>query len=151
MVIVTSDDVAFDNSVNTEHHKSQTPQVSSKEERENYVPKCIQQIQVKVLLFFFAIWVLLGLFSTGFFFINRNAGLKRKVWPWFVIGTGVLFLGFSGFSGGYQILYFAGPAVALITIMNLHLVKFCDSCGKTIYTAFLLSPKFCSQCGAKLK
>ena len=100
---------------------------------------------------FFVIWVLLGLFSAGFFLVNRNAGLKRKIWPWFVVGAGVLFLGFVGFSGGYQILYFAGPAVALITIMNLRLVKFCDSCGKTIYKAFLSPPKFCSQCGAQLQ
>jgi hypothetical protein len=100
---------------------------------------------------FFAVWVLLGLFSAGFFFINRNADLKRRVWPWFVIGVGVLFLGFVGFSGGYQILYFAGPAVALITIMNLRRVKFCDSCGKTIFQAFLSAPKFCSYCGAQLK
>jgi hypothetical protein len=100
---------------------------------------------------FIIIWILLSLFSSGFFFFNRNAALKRKLWPWFVTGVGVLFLGFVGFFGGYRVLYFAGPAVALITLLNLRTVRFCDSCGRTIYKTFLSPPKFCSQCGAELR
>ena len=47
----------------------------------------------QVIPVFFAIWVALGLFSAGFFFLNKNAQLKRKVWPPFVVTTGVLFVG----------------------------------------------------------
>lgn len=39
---------------------------------------------------FFGAWIVLGLFSIGFFFLNKNAQLKRKVWPPFVIATGIL-------------------------------------------------------------
>lgn len=101
---------------------------------------------------FFGTWVVLGIISFAIFFIGKNAQLKRKLWPPFVIGTGVLFIGFicaMGFGG--QALYIMVPAVVLITFLNLRSTKFCDSCGKTIINQnFLVRPEFCSKCGAKL-
>jgi hypothetical protein len=101
---------------------------------------------------FFGVWVVLGLFSAGFFFLNKNAALKRKVWPPFVIATGVLFVGFTMVMGfPSSMLFVVVPAVALITFLNLRAVQFCNSCGATIMSQNPLSkPSFCSKCGAAL-
>jgi len=107
----------------------------------------------QVFPIFFGVWVVLGLFSAGFFFLSKNASLKRKVWAPFSIFTGLLFVGFiwaMGFPA--QVLYVAVPAVALITFLNLRAVRFCGSCGATLMSQNPLSrPAFCSKCGAKLE
>ena len=101
---------------------------------------------------FFGVWVVLGLFSGAFFFLGKNASLKRKVWPPFTIATAVLFVAFvwaMGFPS--QVFLIMIPAVALITFLNLRSVKFCDACGKTIMSQNPFSPpQFCSKCGGKL-
>ncbi len=102
---------------------------------------------------FFVVWVGLGLFSACFFFLNKNAPLKRKVWPRFMILTGVLFVGFVwSMSGSAQMLFILVPAVTLITLLNLRALHFCDACGATLINQNPLSrPAFCSKCGANLK
>jgi hypothetical protein len=102
---------------------------------------------------FAGVWVVLGLLSAGFFFLNKNARLKRKAWPPFVIVTGVLFAGFVWAMGfPTQVMLFVAPALVLITLLNLRAVQFCDSCGTTLMSQNPLSkPKFCSKCGASLQ
>ena len=101
---------------------------------------------------FIGVWVVLGLASAAFFFLNKDASLKRKVWPPATIGVGVLFLGFVWLMGfPAEVMYIAVPAVALITFLNLRAVQFCDSCGKTLMSQNPFSKaEFCSKCGAKL-
>lgn len=100
---------------------------------------------------FFGVWVVLGLFSVAFF-LNKNAPLKRKVWPPFIIATGLLFIGFTLAMGiPRHMLGIIVPAVALITILNLRAVQFCNSCGATIMSQNpFVKAAFCSKCGAKL-
>ena len=102
---------------------------------------------------FAGVWVVLGLFSAGFLFLSKNAQLKRKLWPPFLILTGVLFVGFIWAMGAipWQGMLVAVPLVALITYLNLRAVQFCDSCGSTVMSQnpFPL-PAFCSKCGSKL-
>lgn len=107
----------------------------------------------QVFPIFFGVWVVLGLFSTAFFFLGKNASLKRKVWPPFTIATAVLFVGFVWAIGfPPQVFFIIIPVVALITFLNLRSVQFCDACGKTIMHQNLFStPQFCSKCGAKLR
>jgi len=72
---------------------------------------------------FFSVWILLGLFSAGFFFLNKNAAFKRKVWPPFVVLTGVLFVAFAlALRIPGQALVVMVPAVVLITFFNLRTV-----------------------------
>ena len=101
---------------------------------------------------FFGVWVVLGLISVAFFFLGRNASLKRKVWPPLTIATAILFVGFvwaMGFPSHVFLILI--PAVAIITFLNLRSVKFCDACGRTIMNQIPFSPpRFCSKCGAKL-
>lgn len=105
-----------------------------------------------VFAIFFAIWVVLGIGSFVFFQFNKNAALKRRLWPRFVIGTSVLFIAFGwliGFKG--QQIFFVVPVLMLITVLNLRAMKFCDSCGKTIYVRPPFSTAdFCPKCGVKL-
>ena len=105
-----------------------------------------------IFLIFFATWVVLGVLSFAFFTFNRNAALKRKVWTPFVVATALIFVGFIWLVGApSQVLYVAGPAVALITMLNIRTTRFCDSCGRTIFAQNPFSrPEFCHKCGAKL-
>ncbi|MEO8390984.1 MAG: hypothetical protein ABI893_04590 [Polaromonas sp.] len=102
---------------------------------------------------FVAVWVVLGLGSSAFFFLNKDAALKRRVWPGFTVVTGVVFLFFVWLMGaGAEVLLVGVPAVVLITALNLRAVRFCDSCGKTLMNQNPFSPpRFCSKCGAELK
>lgn len=102
---------------------------------------------------FIGVWVVLGLFSAVFFFLGKNAQLKRKVWPPFTIATAVLFVGFAWAMGfPSEVFFVMVPAVALITFLNLRSTKFCDACGKTIMSQNpFSSPEFCSKCGSKLQ
>jgi hypothetical protein len=107
----------------------------------------------QVFPIFFGIWIVLGLFSAAFFFLGKNAKLKRKVWPPFTIATAILFVGFAWAMGfPSQVFLFMIPFVGLITFLNLRSVKFCDACGKTIMNQNPISPpQFCSKCGARLE
>lgn len=107
----------------------------------------------RVFPIFLAVWVVLGLSSAAFFFLNNNAGLKRRAWAPFCIAVGLLFLIFTALMGFPQhVFLIAIPAVALITILNIRHVKFCSACGKTVYSQNPFSPpKFCSKCGATLQ
>ena len=102
---------------------------------------------------FIVVWIVLGLFSAGFFLLNKNAQLKRKVLPPFVVGTGILFAGFMLATGApWEVMLIFGPAIALITFLNLRSITFCNSCGATLMNQNPFSkPAFCSKCGASLK
>ena len=101
---------------------------------------------------FMAVWIALGIGSACFFLGSRNARLKREVFPWFVIFVGVLFASFVVIAvGDLTVLAFVGPAVALISFLNIRGTRFCDACGATLFNhAWFNRMNFCSKCGAKL-
>jgi predicted RNA-binding Zn-ribbon protein involved in translation (DUF1610 family) len=103
-----------------------------------------------LLFFVFAAWLVLWLGSIAFFHFNKNAALKRKLWPIMVVGHGVLFLmyvWFMGFTG--KGIYFVVSAVAFISLLSLS-TKFCDSCGNNIQGLFS-GVEYCPRCGSKLR
>jgi hypothetical protein len=103
---------------------------------------------------FMVFWTLLGLTSFLFFQFNRNAALKRRIWPPFIIIIGVIFASFVWYTSGGrpEVLVFMLPAVALISLLNIRLTRFCQSCGRTIRAQPFSSPgSFCKYCGAKLE
>lgn len=96
-------------------------------------------------------WITLGVISFLFFNFSRNARLKRKLWPAFNAVTGTLFVAYVGVKGGRSALSVMGPFMLLITIGNIKLTKFCDSCGAISIRRSLLSPnRYCSKCGEEL-
>jgi uncharacterized membrane protein YfcA len=103
---------------------------------------------------FMVVWVILGITSFLFFHFNRNAALKRTIWPAFIVAIGIIFGGFLFYFVGRQqaqILYVAVPAIILISFLNMRTVRFCDSCGKTLYRQPIFSrTQFCPYCGAQL-
>lgn len=102
---------------------------------------------------FFGIWIILGIISFVIFVASKNAQLKRMLWPHFIIITALLLIGFAvllGFRG--NTLFVMIPVVVLVSYMNIRAVRFCDACGKTVFSQNpLQKPKYCSDCGAKLK
>jgi len=97
----------------------------------------------------------LGIGSVVFFTFNRNAALKRRIWPGFIIGGGLLFVSFVYFSVGQQqpeLLYFLLPMTALVSFINIRSTRFCDACGRTLTRQPILKrTQFCPHCGAELK
>jgi hypothetical protein len=104
------------------------------------------------ILPFILVWVALAIAGGVFFMTNRDAALKRRVYPAFMIGAALLFLAFITFGArmGSTVLI-AIPFVALVVVMNLRQVRFCDACGRTVQGSNpLVPPKFCPGCGAPL-
>jgi hypothetical protein len=101
---------------------------------------------------FFGVWFALGVGTGCFLWLSRNAALKRAVFPWVVIGAGVLFAFFAVLvSGEMWMLAAAIPAVTLISFVNIRMTKFCDACGATLYNhAWFTRLRFCFKCGASL-
>ena len=107
----------------------------------------------RIFPIFFGVWIVLGLFSAGLFFLNNNAALKRKVFPPLVIGVGVLFLGFVVWAGA-AVTVAAGATllVALITVLNLKSIKFCSGCGAYFFHFGRVSKdSYCMKCGRNHK
>ncbi|HEY1049623.1 MAG TPA: hypothetical protein VGE39_07700 [Prosthecobacter sp.] len=81
--------------------------------------------------------------------------LKRRIWPWFSVGTAVVFAAFVYGTVGRRnpgTLGIMLPALLIITWMNVRMTRFCDACGKTITQRTPFSKDaFCSRCGAPLK
>ncbi len=106
-----------------------------------------------VFFTFFIVWVILGISSFLFLQFNRNAALKRRIFPGFVVGVGVVFGCFVAYMsrGHLQVLFVAVPMITLITFLNLRKTRFCDSCGRTLYQQPIFSSsQFCPRCGAQL-
>jgi len=116
-------------------------------------PSRVESPMNSIFPIFFVVWVFLSIGSALFFLLNRNAPLKRRVLPPFLISTGVIFIGFVWLSGAPPaFLLIAVPGVALISFLNIRCIKFCDACGRTIHNQNPFSPsKFCSKCGAPIQ
>ena len=104
-------------------------------------------------LAFLVIWFCLGIGSLVFYQFCHNAQLKRRVHPWWMTFVGVLFLIFMLSEGiPPSALIFMGPAVLLITLLNIKFVRFCDGCGATVRMGNLFrKPHYCPRCGSQLE
>jgi hypothetical protein len=98
-------------------------------------------------------WVVLIAASfLTFYPTSVSAALKKRLWPIFIVGVGVLFVFFSWLmgEGGTQFLIII-PAVVLISALNMVTVRFCPSCNAMQRSNTLFStPKFCQKCGHAL-
>lgn len=97
-----------------------------------------------------------ALFSLAFFLffkLNKNARLKRVVFPivHIAVTAGFLFLfwNMSQASFGPAFLILVAFAAA-IGISNYRNIAFCDECGATSYSKGIFKrPSECSSCGSK--
>jgi hypothetical protein len=97
-------------------------------------------------------WLGYGLLSFYFLF-SRDAARKRRLWPPYTIGGGVLFLGVM-LAMGFPLVMIAimAPIIALMTWHNTRRgMVFCDQCGATIWSMVpFAKPRHCSNCGAPI-
>jgi hypothetical protein len=94
-------------------------------------------------------WTLAGIVS-AFFFLNRNAALKRRLWPPFAVASAILLLVIVWWFLPSEALYVAAPLAALVTFINLRVVKFCNACGATTQNLPFRPARFCARCGHPL-
>jgi hypothetical protein len=101
----------------------------------------------------FVLWWGLAIGSWVFFFRNRDARLKRRVFRILLPLTGVLFVAFSLAVTGlrWEALLFLAPPTVLILWLNYRMTKFCSACGATLINHNWFTPmRYCQQCGAPL-
>lgn len=103
--------------------------------------------------YFGVVWMAIGVASTLYLVLSRNAAQKRMVFPWIVGGGGLLFALFGVWVVGdasAAVLVF--PAVALVSWLNIRNTHFCASCGRSVFDhGFFGRMNYCPRCGASLR
>ena len=112
-----------------------------------------------VTVCFVGTWIALAAGGFYLFHLGNDAAHKRRWFPRFIVLGGVLFAAFTTILGllakrspeGLKGLLVVGPAVLIISYLNIKSHKFCDGCGATTYNKNLFAPaRFCPRCGASL-
>jgi hypothetical protein len=105
------------------------------------------------LVVFWIIYGCIAIVGTIFFYLMDNhAALKRRLWPWYIVLTGVLFLALLKVAGFrlWVVLLMSVPAVGF-GIVNYRRIRFCPKCGTiSIGMLFLRAANVCSACGTPL-
>lgn len=101
---------------------------------------------------FVAAWAALGIGGTLVLGRLENPAPKRIVWRVMNgLGVSIMLLAVWFFHGSTKDLLFIGPAVLLIFVLNVSLVRVCDSCAALVYPRYFVSANFCPKCGAPLR
>lgn len=106
-----------------------------------------QQAHIIQLLTF-----LYGTTFSIFLLINKNADLKRKIFPYLLALFGVLMFGlvWSDPKTDTSAIYSA-IGVGLVIALNYRAINFCTSCGKTVFSRNVIEPQsYCGGCGNKM-
>ncbi len=107
----------------------------------------IQQLHIIQFLVF-----LYGAILSIFLHVNKNADLKRKVFPYLLGILGILMFAiiWSDPKTDMSAIYIV-VAVSLIMILNYRTINFCTSCGKTVFSRNPVKPQsYCGNCGNKV-
>jgi hypothetical protein len=100
---------------------------------------------------FVAGWAVLGVGGALVLGQLQSPPLKRVVWRVLTGLAAVLFLlAVWVLDGSTKSLVFLGPAVLLIFVLNVWLVRVCDSCAALVHPRYLVPSNFCPKCGAPL-
>jgi hypothetical protein len=87
-----------------------------------------------------------------FFQLSRDAPLKRRLWPQWLLIVGAAFVVFGWLIGGP--LMAVGLLVGSVVFRRLSMrhVQFCNRCGRTVNSVAFLNPAatHCPSCGAVL-
>lgn len=103
--------------------------------------------------YFEVLWISIGVASVLYLVLSRNAAQKRAVFPWIVVGSGLLFALFALWHmGDASAALLVVPGVLLITWLNIRNTHFCASCGRTVYDRWLFSRMIgCPRCGTPIR
>lgn len=107
----------------------------------------------KIFPFFIGTWIALGILLFYLFFIKNDYDFKVKYFKYFVILTGLLFIGFNFLmKAPLQVFIIMIPMIILISFLNIKYTRFCKNCGKTIIDILPFSKiKYCTKCGKELQ
>jgi hypothetical protein len=106
----------------------------------------------EVTPWFIGTWIILGIVGLWSTYFDRNVARKKRLLPFFNIGSGALFVIFVFLmSGDLRVLAFMVPAVVVICFLNLRMIRVCSACGRTIQSGmWFTKAEYCSKCGARL-
>jgi len=95
-------------------------------------------------------WLIIVIAGAIFFDRNRNATLKRRLWPLWIGGSSASFVEAVSSALGHISIATAAIAI-LVGLLNLFAQKFCNGCGQSQYcnNPFRSSNK-CDHCGSPL-
>jgi hypothetical protein len=98
-------------------------------------------------------FILIGAGGIAFFLRNRDARMKRQLWPWWITVTVFVFLLMAWATGVNALVFLAlFLVVVAIGVLAASQVRFCASCGRTVMPARPFIPaKFCDGCRKPLK
>jgi hypothetical protein len=101
---------------------------------------------------FIATWLILGITGMWLMFIDKNVPRKKRLLPVFIVGSGAAFVIFVFLiTADLRVLAFILPATALLSVLNLRMIRICSSCGRTIQSGmWFTKAEYCSKCGARL-
>lgn len=101
----------------------------------------------------FPVWliVLWGALGIAILIFDLKAGYatKKSYYPYIHIFIGVALIVIFWAMGGGKLTFLVICIATLVTIVNITLMRFCSSCGATLYRFFIVTPKRCWRCGAK--
>ena len=101
--------------------------------------------------------VLLGLAIASFWFtyLDKNVARKKRLIPILIVGIGVILASFMLLTTRELTLtdaLFILSIIALITLVNLRMIRVCSSCGRTIQSGIWFArADYCPRCGARLE
>jgi hypothetical protein len=100
------------------------------------------------------IWCALVVPNAVFYFVNKDAKLKRKIHPWWMWGIGVTMMVASVWLGRAQmnlpIFLFIIAINAAFSFYYTKAIVFCDTCGKTMFRLYpFQKTAHCSRCAIK--
>jgi hypothetical protein len=96
------------------------------------------------------LWASFAFFGLLYFFLDRDAVRKRRLWWKFCVGFTALFLALFLLAGEITLFLFAAPPATLIALGNIYAVRFCDSCGATAVSYWIIPKQTCPRCGHAL-
>jgi hypothetical protein len=101
---------------------------------------------------FVAGWAALGIGGAVLLGQLRSPPVKRIVWRVLTGLAGVIFLAAVWLlDGSIKNLLFMAPPVLLILLLNVWLVRVCDSCAALVQPRYLVPSNFCPKCGAPFR
>ena len=101
-------------------------------------------------LAFLVVWIALAIVGTVFFRFSRNAKLKRRLFPRYVVTAWLLVLLYVGYyARSWQMFLLVAIIATLFLSLHIRQVRFCDTCGATSFdTGWFSRPEYCGRCGA---
>jgi hypothetical protein len=108
----------------------------------------------KNMVFLAVIWCVLVVPNAVFYFVNKDAKLKRKIHGWWMWGIGLVMIVSSLWLGRAQMnLLYLFVIIAINAAFSFYYTKaivFCDTCGKTIFRIYPFQKTVnCSGCADK--